>query len=109
MSWRTRKDGRRYRKRGSGIDIDTFNNLRNNQWGTRRVKTRAVRTGFGVTFVKNNWSDKDWDNYQFNLNLRESIGNKAILEHRAFSKDEKNFIQELERRNDVLRQKYGVR
>lgn len=72
------------------------------------MKTRIVRSGFGFHYVQNDWSDEDWERYQFNLELRASMGTKAILEGRRWNKDEKQFVGELEGDNQRLRCKYGV-
>jgi hypothetical protein len=68
--------------------------------------TRTVKSAFGVKHVENNWTDDDWGNYQFNLNLMNSVRNKAVMEHRKLNQDEFKFLAEMEERNEALRQKY---
>ena len=65
---------------------------------------RKVESAFGCNFVENNWSDDNWDNYQFNLRLQISIKNKALMEGRKLNLDEKKFINELEQRNQEIRE-----
>jgi len=52
------------------------------------------------------WKQADQENYQFNLKLRASIGQHAMMESRNFTKDERKFIEELEQKNDRIRYKY---
>ncbi len=68
--------------------------------------TRMIKSAFGHHYIENDWKDIDWDNYQFNLKLRESICSKTIVKRRNLNRDEKKFIAELEAKNDVIRKKY---
>lgn len=74
----------------------------------RVEKTRVVKSAFGCHYIKNDWEDTDWDNYQFNLSLRESVYNRATLEGRKINRDERKFINELEDRNQLIRDKYEI-
>ena len=65
-----------------------------------------VESGFGRKYIENEWEQWDWDLYHFNLNLKISIGNKVVMENRNFTKDERNFILELEEKMDAIRNKY---
>lgn len=69
---------------------------------------RKVQSAFTYNFVENNWSDNDWDNYQFNLKLEISIKNKALMERRNLNSDERKFISELGDKNQSIRELYGV-
>lgn len=65
-----------------------------------------VESAYGRKYIENDWEQWDWDLYQSYLNQKISMGNKAISEHRKFTKDERNFIEELEEKMDAIRNKY---
>ncbi len=69
---------------------------------------RKVESGFGCSFIENNWSDDDWNSYQFNLKLQISIKNKSLIKRRKLNSDERKFINELEQKNQIIRDRYRV-
>lgn len=74
-----------------------------------KPKVRFVETSIGVISVRSIFSDDDFDNYHFNLALRTSICIKTTMESRKLNKDEKDFINELEEKNNLIRSKYFTR
>ena len=71
------------------------------------VKNKMIQSNIKKFLPK--WEKIDQQNYQFNLNLKASIGLKAILKGRHFNKGERKFIEELEQKNDLIREKYTPR
>jgi hypothetical protein len=67
---------------------------------------RITRSAYGTQYVKNNWTDEDWNKYQFDLNLKASVCFSATASHRDLTADERKFIGELEDEMQKIRQHY---
>lgn len=65
-----------------------------------------VESGFGRHYIENDWDQFDWDYYQMTLAQIISVGNHAVMEGRKFTRDEREFIAELEEKMDAIRKKY---
>ena len=67
---------------------------------------REVKSAFSTHYIENDWSDSDWDYYQMTLAQKHSVCDHVVLDGRKFTRDERNFIAELEEKMDAIRDKY---